>query len=215
MDVSPETLERLRADWVALVGRFGAGEEAVRQAFADLVARYSDPARFYHTVGHVAEMLDIIAGLGGGARDLGAVRLAAWFHDAVYDTHAADNEERSAAYAEEVLTRLRLPPDMIRKVVDLVLLTKTHQAEDGDADGRILKDADLARLGAPPERFAAYSRGIRQEYAWVPEEDYRRSRRQLLEKFLGRERLFSTEPMYSSCEAQARQNLRDEIARLA
>jgi predicted metal-dependent HD superfamily phosphohydrolase len=214
MDVSPETLERLRGDWSALAVQYGADKEVVQQAFADLVERYSGPTRFYHTLAHIAEMLDIIAGLRGGARNLAAVQLAAWFHDVVYDAHAEDNEERSAAYAEEVLTRLQLPTKTIRAVVNLVLLTKTHRAEDADADGAILLDADLTRLGAPPERFAAYSQAIKQEYAWVPEDEYRRGRRQLLRSFLRRQRLYSTDPMYRALEEQARQNLTEEIARL-
>jgi predicted metal-dependent HD superfamily phosphohydrolase len=214
MDVSPETLERLRAEWLALVGQFGAGNALAEEAFTDLVQHYSGPTRFYHTLGHIAEMLDVIDRLRGGARNLAAVRLAAWFHDVVYDSRAPDNEECSAAHAEEVLTRLQLPRDTIRAVVDLVLLTKTHQADDADADGRILQDADLARLGAPTQRFAAYSQAVRREYAWVPEEEYRTGRRQLLDSFLQRERIYWNEPLYSTLEGQARQNLREEIARL-
>jgi predicted metal-dependent HD superfamily phosphohydrolase len=214
MDVSPETLERLRAEWLALVGQFGAGDAPAEEAFTDLVQAYSDPTRFYHTLGHIAEMLEVIDRLRGGARNLAAVRLAAWFHDVVYDPYATDNEERSAARADAVLTRLQLPEDTIRTVVDLVLLTKTHRAEDADADGRILQDADLARLGAPPEHFAAYSRAIRREYAWVPDKEYRAGRRQLLLSFLERDRIYWNEPLYSTLEGQARQNLREEIARL-
>jgi predicted metal-dependent HD superfamily phosphohydrolase len=214
MDVSPETLERLRAQWLALVGQSGAGTVPAEEAFSDLVREYSSPTRFYHTLGHIAEMLEVIDLLRGGARNLTALRLAAWFHDVVYDTHAADNEEQSAARAEAVLTELQLTRDTIRAVVNLVLLTKTHQAEEADADGRILQDADLARLGVPPEQFAAYSLAIRREFAWVPEEEYRAGRRQLLHTFLERQRIYWNEPLHSTLESQARQNLREEIARL-
>jgi predicted metal-dependent HD superfamily phosphohydrolase len=215
VDISPDTLERLRDDWLALVRPLGAGDAPARQVFDDLVVQYAGATRFYHTLGHIAEMLDTIDRLADGKCNRTALRLAAWFHDVVYDPHAADNEERSATRAEEVLSRLRLPRDTIRAVKDLILLTKTHQAEPTDADGRVLQDADLARLGAPPEQFAAYSQAIRREYAWVPEEEYRAGRRQLLQNFLGRERLFATDLMHREFEVQARQNLRDEIARLA
>src|SRR5689334_15382646 len=60
---------------------------------ADLLARWREPHRHYHTDEHLAFMLEIIDRHADLADDADAVRLAAWFHDAVYDPRAADNEE--------------------------------------------------------------------------------------------------------------------------
>ena len=89
-----------------------------------------------------------------------------------------------------------------------------HRAASEDRDGQVLLDADLAILGATAERYAAYSQAICQEYAWVPEEQYRSGRRQVLEGFLRRERLYYLDEMHAALETQARQNLADEIAAL-
>jgi predicted metal-dependent HD superfamily phosphohydrolase len=177
MDLMTDELGRLAARWRELVGAFSVPEGAAENAFADLAARYSDPARSYHTLRHVAEILDTIDALSDQARDLAALRFAAWFHDAVYDTHAQDNEERSAQLAEEVLRGLQVPEATVTTTRDVILLTRSHRAGPADRDGQILLDADLAILGAPPERYAAYRRAIRQEYGWVPEEQYCSGRR--------------------------------------
>jgi predicted metal-dependent HD superfamily phosphohydrolase len=210
-----EDLDRLRARWLDLVGAFGVSGAAAEGAFTDLAARHADPARSYHTLRHVADVLDTIDRLRDQARDLAAVRFAAWFHDAVYDTHARDNEARSAALAVEVLRGLPVPAGTTAAAHNLILLTKTHRADPADRDGLVLLDADLAVLGAPPDQYAAYSRAIRQEYAWVPEEAYRSGRRQVLESFLRRERIYHLEAMHVAREAQARRNLAAEIAALS
>src|SRR5437762_2672828 len=93
-------LAALHADWRDLLRGVGADTEAGEGVFADLVAAYTGPGRFYHNLDHLADVLATVGALGGQARDLAAVRFAAWFHDAVYDPRAADNEERSAAWAE-------------------------------------------------------------------------------------------------------------------
>ncbi|MGH3379956.1 MAG: HD domain-containing protein, partial [Actinoallomurus sp.] len=67
------------------------GPEAIG---ADLLRRYAEPHRRYHTTTHLAEVLDHVGELAGEAADADAVRLAAWFHDAVYDPARGDNEER-------------------------------------------------------------------------------------------------------------------------
>lgn len=196
--------------WRAL----GAALDGAAETFTDLLKRYSEPGRFYHDTRHLYEVLKVVDELSAWASDLRAVRLAAWFHDAVYDSRAADNEERSAALAEEALAPLGLPEATIAEVVRLVRLTKTHEATDGDGNAAVLLDADLAILGASPERYDVYARGIRQEYAWVAEEAYRKGRAAVLQRFLDRPRIFRTEPMFAEREAMARANVRREIAGL-
>ena len=78
----------------------------------------------------------------------------------------------------------------------------------------ILLDADLAILGADPDEYARYARAIRQEYAWVPEADYRRGRTTVLQGFLVRARIFRLDRIHERLDAAARRNLRDELAAL-
>jgi predicted metal-dependent HD superfamily phosphohydrolase len=202
----------LGPQWRRLLRPFHAPEPAVTAALADLAARYSEPSRHYHNLTHLHEVLEVISSLT--AADVPAVRLAAWFHDAVYDSRAKDNEERSADLAEAVLTSLGLPPGLVANVERLVLLTKTHSAEADDRDGQLLLDADLAILGTEEDRYDNYARAIRREYAWVAEDAYREGRRRVLEGFLKRPRIYFTDELFRSHEGRARHNLRRELGSL-
>src|SRR5262249_3938128 len=125
-----------------------------RETGAGLLRRYAEPHRRYHTTTHLAEVLGHVDELAGEAADAEAVRLAAWFHDAVYDPARDDNEERSAVLAEDLLGATDLPAETVAEVARLVRLTTTHDPEEGDRNGAVLCDADLAVLAASPDRYA-------------------------------------------------------------
>lgn len=186
---------------------------------ADLMARWSEPLRHYHTLDHLDACL---AGLDAHrtARRLpdpssaAVIEAALWFHDAIYDPRSPDNELRSAALAREILIRSALAPAIIERIAHLILATRTHES-DGSADTALLLDLDLAILGSPPDSYDRYAAAIRREYAWVPENDYRQKRAAVLRQFLLRSALFQTARFQCSHEHRARQNLAAEIARLA
>jgi predicted metal-dependent HD superfamily phosphohydrolase len=204
----------LHQTWRNLLALYGAASAVVDVEFQELVERYASPGRYYHTLEHIRDVLSWVDSLASLARDLPFVYFAAWFHDAVYDSKAGDNEEQSAAYAEKVLLRLRVPRDKIARVTLMILATKKHLAAADDEDTQILLDSDLAILGAPPTDYTRYALAIRQEYAWVPEPAYRVGRRRVLEGFLGRSRIYFTEPMFRARESEARRNLTTEIQSL-
>lgn len=196
-------------DWIALVG----GEHA-RAAGLDLLARYGEPHRRYHTVRHLREVLAIVDELAAEADDPDAVRLAAWFHDAVYAIGSASNERDSAQLAEQVLEGLGTPAARICETARLVLLTASHRPERGDRNAAVLCDADLAILGAPPERYLEYAAEVRQEYAAVPDEAFRRGRAEVLRSLRDAPALFHTALARERYEERARANLAAEIAAL-
>ena len=202
--------DALLAPWVDVVG---SAPEALR-AGRDLLARYAEPHRRYHDRRHLAEVLDALTAVTGGTRPPAAVVLAAYWHDAVYDPTAPDNEERSAVLAEQVLRRLRRPAAEVDEVARLVRLTQTHAAAPGDEPGAVLCDADLAVLGAPPERYRAYAADVRREYGHLDDEAFRRGRAAVLRTLAERPRLFTTPRAHRRWDARARRNLRDELALL-
>ena len=61
-----------------------------------------------------------------------AVRLAAWFHDGVYDGRP-DDEDRSAVWAEEALADTAHAAEVAR----LVRLTEHHDPADDDLPGQV------------------------------------------------------------------------------
>jgi predicted metal-dependent HD superfamily phosphohydrolase len=188
--------------WAELTGERRLGEE--------LVTRYREEHRRYHTDVHLAAVLDLVDELAADADDVDVVRLAAWFHDAVYDPQRGDNEERSAVLASRMLTDLGYAK--AEEVADLVRMTKTH--EPSDANGRVLCDADLAILAASPSDYAAYAAAVRQEYAFIPDEFFRPGRADVLEQLLKLPSLFHTSVARERFEARARANVQAEINQL-
>lgn len=194
--------------WVALAGPH------IRHIGAELDQRYGEPHRRYHTREHLTAVLDLVDELAAHASDPGNVRLAAWFHDAVYDPERADNEERSARLAARMLADTDLPDHDVEQVVRLVALTASHAPADDDLDGQVLCDADLAVLGADPDRYAAYAAAVREEYAFVPDEFFKAGRAEVLNGLLALPKLFHTPIARERYEEPARNNIRTELMHL-
>jgi predicted metal-dependent HD superfamily phosphohydrolase len=180
----------------------GAGLKPPEGVFEALAARYSEPARAYHTLQHIAE----------GIGHLKAVRvlppevpIAWWFHDAIYDARRSDNEERSAAWAEAVLGKTALT----QKVKAAILATKpgAFARETGE---RLLVDVDLAGLAAPEPRFSEIAVQLRREAAHLDDAVYRTERLKVLRGFSGRAYIYQT-PEFRPLETRARKNLERAI----
>ncbi|HVR82793.1 MAG TPA: N-methyl-D-aspartate receptor NMDAR2C subunit [Planctomycetota bacterium] len=171
-----------------------------------LAARYSEPHRAYHTLRHIEHCLEEFEGVRAAARDPVAVEMALWYHDAIYDTHRRDNEERSAVLAEQTAVAAGLATDSTVRVGDLIRVS-THKKSASDPDGRLFADVDLAILGQSPDAFGEYERQVREEYAWVPEAEFRAGRANILESFLDRFSVYQTPGFQERYEKQARLNL--------
>lgn len=197
------------AHWRAAWSAMGIDTQPIALLDA-LLVRYAEPHRRYHTLQHLGECLDAFERERAHAQRPGEVALGLWFHDAVYDLQAHDNEAQSADWARDALRAAGVDADAAQRVHDLIMATK-HDAQPTDADARLLVDIDLSILGAPPERFAEYEQQIRAEYAHVPPEVFEPRRRLILAHFLARDPLYQTPGMQARCEAQARINLRGAI----
>jgi predicted metal-dependent HD superfamily phosphohydrolase len=182
--------------------------------FQLLTTAYSTPDRYYHNLQHLQQVLTTIDRFTLQLQNPIAVKLAAWFHDVVYNPQAADNEYQSAQLANKLLTELQLAPTLIDRVQQLILATKGHQTNSTDLDLSIFLDADLAILGTPPDQYQTYARSIRKEYSWVADAAYKTGRTQVLASFLCRDRLYHTDLLFDELESIARFNLSQEIAGL-
>lgn len=220
--------DALRSRWLRTLDavRDGAPEETAPDPLPDalpdplayaenLMARWAEPQRRYHTTDHLLAVLDHIDVLAAHAADPEAVRLAAWFHDAVYRPDRSENEERSAVLALRALTEAGVRADVAEEVARLVRLTVTHDPAPGDTNGEVLCDADLAILAAGPEAYEAYTHAVREEYAFVPDDAFRAGRAAVLRQLLDLERLFRTPHGAAVWEERARANLTAELARLS
>lgn len=209
-------LDALRTRWTrALEGARGPGGGPDPSSYADrLLTCWQEPQRRYHTLTHLTAVLDHVDVLAEYADDPDVVRLAAWFHDAVYLPDRSENEERSARLAERALPEAGVAADRTAEVARLVRLTVTHDPAPDDRDGQVLCDADLAVLAAPPAAYAAYTAAVRQEYHFVPDDALRSGRAAILRQLLELPRLFRTPYGQREWEPAARRNLSAELERL-
>ncbi|AUH41387.1 HD domain-containing protein [Streptomyces sp. CMB-StM0423] len=205
----PALLDR----WTALLTRCRSGAAAPDPVpyGMNLLERWGEPQRRYHTAAHLAAVLDRIDELAAHADDPDAVRLAAWFHDAVYRPERSENEERSARLAQVALSEAGVEAERVAEVARLVRLTVTHDPQAGDRNGEVLCDADLAVLAGTPTAYAAYAAAVREEYGFVPADAFREGRAAVLRQLLGLPRLFRTETGYARWEAAARHNVGTEL----
>jgi predicted metal-dependent HD superfamily phosphohydrolase len=203
----PMTLTRWQRAWTALGARGGDS------LHAELLARYAEPHRAYHSQQHLAECLALFDEFRHLAERPAEIEIALWFHDAIYDVHRHDNEVRSADWARDALLHAGAAVDAAGRVHALVLATR-HSAAPATPDEQLLVDIDLAILGAAPTRFAEYEAQIRVEYAHVPVAVFNEKRGAILAGFLARPVLYATEALRMRCGALARQNLQRALGSL-
>jgi predicted metal-dependent HD superfamily phosphohydrolase len=204
------TPDALRANWNDAWRALGvaAPDDALR---TELQRRYAEPQRHYHTMQHLGECLAWFEREKEQAERPGEVALALWFHDAVYDVRAHDNEARSADWARQALLSAGAGEQAAARVHALVMAT-CHDAVPEGRDAELLIDIDLSILGAERARFDEYERQVGAEYAFVPEDVRLPRRRAILQRFLDRAAIYATPRMHAQLEARSRVNLQRSIA---
>jgi len=206
-DVDLPALRRKFMSAVRAAG--GTGDGAA--VFDSLVRRYTEAGRHYHTLRHVESCLDWLDWCYGLPQRPAEVTLALWFHDAVYDPRATDNERRSAELARTELAALGVSEDVCQRIAEHVLATQRHAAQ---GDGALVVDIDLAILGTREREFARFEAQIRSEYAWVGEAEFRTGRSHVLRGFLARSSIYALPALRQELESRARANLERRIREL-
>lgn len=244
--MSPMFNGRFNDRWCTLWQMLGGTGDG-RATYDKLQDAYSQPERAYHNLDHIHDCIDQLDAfkewlmaddlffirrrepkegeLPFGEKTFGTVEMALWFHDAVYDAQAKDNEAQSARLAENELTAGGFPTDVIADIKRLIMATQ-HQSDistrnpDEDELNRfrvelfmpnLISDIDLSILGRRPSVFAAYDQHIRQEYQIYPDEVYYPARATVLDSFLARDQIYQNFYFHKKYEATARQNLTSTI----
>lgn len=204
-------VDRLRGRFADVLRRAGASGDGTA-VFDELVARYGEARRHYHTLEHIDACLGWLDRFAGLAERPTEVALALWFHDVIYDPHAGDNEQRSADLARDRLVALGVPSESVDRVAVYILATQHHEAEQGDA--RLVVDIDLTILGSSRAVFDDFEQRIRREYAHVSDELFDAGRRAVLARFLDRPAIYRVAEIHERLEAAARENLERRIREL-
>lgn len=202
----------LKSSWDRWWGEIGAQGKGLA-LMQKLISAYEEPQRKYHTVQHLTECLDLFSRHRQIAAEPAEVEATLWFHDAIYDVTAHDNEARSAAWAVEALSAAGVSPVHAERVRQHILATR-HAVLPQGKDQALVVDIDLSILGAHRVRFEEYEVQVRAEYAWVPEPLFRQRRAEVLAEFLARTPIYNTAPLRDALEHQARENLAQSLQHL-
>lgn len=211
------------AAWRRSLQDVGAtADQATLESYGErMIERWSSPERSHHNLKRLITVLARVDELAPETHDPNVVRLAAWYHGAAFNAAApyayahrgGVDEAASAQLARTELSELGVPAEVAERVGALILRITRHMAPKDDIDAQALCDADLGILAAEPQRYAAYLKQIRAEYAHIPQADYVRARLAIVTKLLARPHIYKS-PMAQDWEDAARENLTAELDRL-
>ncbi|MFV0427158.1 MAG: hypothetical protein ACK5KU_09010 [Beutenbergiaceae bacterium] len=218
-----EAPQWLLSAWRRSVTAVGASASRtdIEQVGNGLIERWSAQERVHHNLKRLIGVLARVDELAPETHNPEVVRLAAWYHGAVFTSAAQQayahkggvDAGASAALARQELAGIGVPTEVIERVVSLVRALSRHVAPADDIDAQALCDADLGGLAAEPQRYEEYRREVRAEYAHIPDRDYVEARIAIITRLLQRRQLF-TSPLGQGWEDRARDNLNAELARL-
>lgn len=206
-----QTQNELSVRWNRLCERLHIEGELSQTTFQELVARYSEPHREYHTLTHIQECLKQFDVLRDHGPNPFAVELAIWFHDAVYSVRRKRNEEESAIKMVSFATIANIDSKTIEIAINCIQASK-HDCFPQTHSEQVMIDVDLAILGQTWPQYELYTQQIRKEYAHVPHVMYVLNRRQIMKRFVDeRPYIYFTPHMREHHEAQARANIAREL----
>jgi predicted metal-dependent HD superfamily phosphohydrolase len=208
-----------------------ADGDTLTEAARRLVGRWQSPRRVFHDCRHLGSVLARVDELAPGSQAPANVRLAAFYHGAVFAAPAPGDDgepaprpvpfganwEDSAASAElahRELVALGVAEERARRVAELIAALEGVSPLARDSDSAVLTDAAIGLLAAEPQRYKEYLRGVREENTAVPLRDYLAARIDAIERILARPQLF-TSPGTQTWERGARDNLAAELKRAA
>ena len=196
------TAERFSALW----RRCHTGPDALDPGpvYAKLVARYGEPHRRYHTLGHIDDCLERLDRVRDLLPDADAVELALWFHDAVFDADARDNERRSARY---YLDHAAGATPRFQRHVCSMILASNHAGLLSNADLGYMLDIDLAGFGHPWPAFRRTTDVVRAEYTHLSDAQFAAGMSAFFAILMSRPSIFRTDTFRDACESTARANI--------
>lgn len=202
-------MEPLR--WAGLMHQFGLTDN--QTTYAELIRAYTEKHRHYHSDAHLNACLQHFDAVQSLAEYPAEVELALWFHDAIYKPMSSTNELDSANWCSKFLAENNIADEIIQRVHKLIMAT-CHSAELVGNDERLVVDIDLAILGSPEDIYQTFETNVRNEYQWVPAFIFKSKRKEILQVFLAREKIYHHAYFYDLLENRARENLAFAISQL-
>ncbi|MBT4376633.1 hypothetical protein HOD29_04630 [archaeon] len=179
--------------------------------FPEILKKYSEEHRHYHTIGHVRDCLEKFDLVKDLLVKPDEVEMAIFYHDIIYDVQSKDNEKKSAKYMADKLRRIGMDKDFVGGANSLILDTEKHVLGEHPDSGYMI-DIDFSSLGVSLEKFNLDRENIRKEYLSIYEwEDVKFGTIDFYNQMLARDKIFLTGYFYNLCEGKARENIRKNI----
>ena len=206
-------------------------EAMVDEVFEDISRHYGDQSRFYHTLIHIADLLNQSAEARQkkhpyALQNAEIIDWAILYHDIIYDATSTTNEEDSAVFFRKWATKCSeeksgymffIPGYAVDKICHYIIETKKHDvALSNDTDLQFFIDIDMSILGrADSSEYLAYCDKIRLEYCHLSDEEWRIGRTSFLRSTLEKgDAIFASPAMRALLEGNAKRNMQLEMAQL-
>jgi predicted metal-dependent HD superfamily phosphohydrolase len=203
----------LQLTFVQLLQKYTSNSQLIETLWNEIDNHYSGRGRYYHTLAHLQNLLDVLTEVRDRTEDWDTVLFALFYHDIIYKPTNNNNEKKSAELARKRLSEISFPEQRIAKCCSIILATKTH-AVSTDSDTNYFTDADLSTLGQNQDAYIEYTKQVRKEYSMYPHFLYNPGRKKVLKHFVQMDSIFKTEFFFHKFEKHARENLHLELQSL-
>lgn len=207
-----------KAVWFNLCEELGVPGDGALKVWKLLCIQYcSQTTRLYHNMDHIRDCLALLSVVPIRPEDETALKLAIFFHDAVYDTWAKDNEERSLEFGLFCFGLMGLGDRVLlaHQLKILIMATSHRQVCINNLDAMLIADIDLYSLSLSKSEFDKKTEYIRHEFGWVLPKEFCRGRIDFFQKMLdGRLSIYQTYWFRAKFERSARRNIIGSIKEL-
>ena len=203
----------LKEIFIELLTKYTGNKSLINDLWSEVEQNYSHENRHYHTLLHLENMIHQLNDVKEKIENWDTLLFAVFYHDIIYNTLNSDNEEQSAALAASRMKQINVPSQLIDTCKTQILATKKH-LDNANSDTNYLIDADLSILGQDIENYKEYSKNIRLEFLYYPNNIYNAGRIKILKHFLTLTPLYKTSHFYNKFEKQAKINISKEISSL-
>ena len=152
-------------------------EDEVLDVIVDVISRYEEPWRHYHSLPHVVAILRALEENVGseafekmGELEVARLILMCVYHDIIYVPGAKVNELLSAQYLQCFAIDNEIPLEQVMPIIRAIKASANHfvRAAELSATEHLFLDADLSILAHPVwETYATYVGDVCSEYEAV------------------------------------------------
>ena len=203
-----------------------SGKQA-REISRRIQQSYDESWRHHHNYLHILDMLKTASREAADWLDEADIPALFWaiiFNDIVYIPSREDNEESSVRVMKTIMAKFKRNriffwrsnnklDELIGRVEQLIMLTKTHKYSDHDRVGQMLVYCDMRILAQPKDIYEAYAANIEKEYYHLSPEAFNKGRIEWLEKTLERGKTEPILPFKLDTDGNEKLNMTDELHR--